>query len=369
MKRIPIIFSGWNLRAVIAFCRFCRMRLIPFYIVAKNEDDPILLSDYKKNVILIRQNTSLSISLVKEVVEIVKSMGGYSPVLMPLTEFLNRFFLGNRMELEAMGCLIPLCDNEIYELISDKFSFENLCKQHGISTPTEYKEITAENIPCVIKPKRYFFDSGKIVADKPKLIMTLSDFEKLGEIDQSVYYSQQFVGGGVYYLLYYFSKDGMYKLYSQKNLVQQHCGLSIVAAESTTIHNDPRVERYTKLFQNIGFHGLVMVEIRDYEGRLYMIEANPRLWGPSQLILDAGMDLFDVFAVENGLLENVTPANYKQGVKYAWIGGFMETSSKGEKLVFHNNYTATEWINHISEWFDSDIYRREDTMRLFNAGV
>jgi hypothetical protein len=36
-----------------------------------------------------------------------------------------------------------------------------------------------------------------------------------------------------------------------------------------------------------GFYGLVMIEVKEYDNQFYMIEANPRLWGPSQLILDA----------------------------------------------------------------------------------
>lgn len=369
MERIPIIFSGWNLRAIIAFCRFCRMRGISFYIIAKNEKDPILLTDYKTNVILIRKDTSLTLNLIRSVVDLVCSKENVLPLLMPITEYLNRFFLANRNELEDMGCIVPLCSNELYGLISDKASFETLCKQNGIATPTEYNDISEKDIPFVIKPRSYFFGEGASVAEKPKLIMTVEDFKKLGTVDQKVYYSQQFVGGGVYYLLYYFSKDGTYKVYSQKNFVQQHSGLSIVAAESSTIHNDPRVEQYTKLFLGVGFHGIVMVEIRDFEKKLYMIEANPRFWGPSQLILDAGMDLFDLFAIDYGLLEKASTVNYKDGVKYSWIGGLIKTSSLGENVVYHNGYNSNEWVNHIEEWYKSDIYRKKDTILLFENGI
>ena len=56
----------------------------------------------------------------------------------------------------------------------------------------------------------------------------------------------------------------------------------------------------------IGYYGLIMIEVKIQDGEYYMIEANPRLWGPSQLILDAGMDLFHRFALDNGLIENYT---------------------------------------------------------------
>ena len=363
--RVAVLFSGWNLRAIVAFCRFCKMRHIPFMIIAKNDKDPILLTHYKENVAFVRKDPKLSLALIRDVVQIVKAKGYESPVLIPSTEYLNRFFLDNRIEIENLGCVIPLCDNEMYSLISDKSSFEKLCIQNGIATPKDHDEISPENIPCVIKPKTYSFGKETIVAEKPRIILSREDFYKLGQVNKDIYYSQEFVGGDVYYLLYYFSNDGKFSVYSQKNYVQQHDGLSIVAAESSSFHQDPRVKKYTEMFLGVGFHGIVMVEIRDYEGDLYMIEANPRLWGPSQLILDSGMNLFDLFAVDCGLISNPVKTEYKQDVKYSWFGGIVETSSLDKQLAYHNQYTADDYLKTIDKWLKHDIYRREDTLQLY----
>lgn len=368
MKKIAILFSGWNQRGVIAFCRFCRKRNIPFRVIARDEKDPVLLTDYKNEVLLIRKEKVLTIEFMRNLYSELSESGFDYPVLMPSTEYLNRFYLSNRQELETIGFIIPLCDTCLYDKISDKSEFEELCKGNDISTPKEYSRVTEKDIPFVVKPRKYFFRGQTSVAEKPKLIMDIGSYESLGTIDYDGYYCQEFVGGDSYYLLYYFAKDGSYRIYSQKNLVQQHSGLSIVAAESSTIHEDSRAEVYTRMFQKIGFRGLVMVEIRDYKGKFYMIEANPRFWGPSQLILDAGMDLFELFAVDNGLLDDLVPSNYKPGIKYSWVGGFIETSSVGEIVAYHNGYNAEKWVNHFSEWIESDIYRREDTIKLFDIG-
>ena len=235
--KVAVLFSGWNLRAIVAFCRFCTMRHIPFIVIAKNDNDPILLTHYKENVALVRKDSALSLALIQGVIQIVKTHGYDSPVLIPSTEYLNRFFLDNRVEIENMGCVIPLCDNEMYSLISDKSSFEKLCIKNGIATPKDHDEISPDNIPCVIKPKTYSFGKGTIVAEKPRIILSREDFDKLGQVNKDIYYSQEFVGGDVYYLLYYFSNDGSCSAYSQKNYVQQHDGLSIVAAESSSFHH------------------------------------------------------------------------------------------------------------------------------------
>lgn len=368
MRAVPIIFSGWNHRAIIAFCRFCKNSEIPALIVAKNDSDPILLTDYKDNVILIRQESDLTLGLFQQVKAKAIELGYSKCVLMPTTEYLNRFYLSNRKALEDMGYRVPLCDERLYEIISDKIEFESLCKQYGIATPKDYAEINEVNIPFVVKPQKYFFQKGTSVAnvaEKPKLILSKEDFESVKNVNPKEYYCQEFIGGEAYYLLYYFAKDGSYSVYSQKNLMQQHGGLSIVAAEASTIHEDPRTELFTKMFLSVGFHGLVMVEFRDYKGQFYMIEANPRFWGPSQLILDAGMDLFERFAKDNAMISEKVHSEYKPGTKYSWFGGVVETSSLHEKIAYHNGYTAMNYIDNISTWLDSDIYRRKDTMSIW----
>ena len=368
MRAVPIIFSGWNHRAIIAFCRFCKKSEIPAFIVAKNDSDPILLTDYKDNVILVRQESDLTLDLFQQVKSKAIELGYSNCVLMPTTEYLNRFYLSNRKALEDMGYRVPLCDERLYEIISDKIEFESLCKHYGIATPKDYAEITEANIPFVVKPQKYFFQKGTSVAnvaEKPKLILSKEDFECVKNVNPKEYYCQEFIGGEAYYLLYYFAKDGTYSVYSQKNLMQQHGGLSIVAAEASTIHEDPRTELYTKMFLSVGFHGLVMVEFRDFKGQFYMIEANPRFWGPSQLILDAGMDLFAKFAEDNGLIEGHSCIEYKPGIKYSWFGGIFDTSSLKERVAFHNLYTADDYLRDISSWLENDVYLRSDTMQVF----
>lgn len=365
MRNIPVIFSGWNHRAIVAFCRFCRKEEIPFYIIAKEQSDPILLSEYKKDVFKIREDSTLTVAFFREIYKELTEKGDYRLVLMPTTEYLNRFYLSNRKELENIGFIIPLCDSSLYDTISDKAEFEKLCKANNIATPAEYTEVSKGQLPFVVKPRNYFFGGGVNVAEKPKLIMNEADFNKLGKVDLNNYYCQEFVGGTAFYLLYYFAQDGSYSIYSQKNLIQQHGGLSIVAAESSTYHNDSRAVAFTKMFLNVGFKGLVMVEVRDYKGKFYMIEANPRFWGPSQLILDSGMDLFERFASDCGFIETTKTGSYNPLTKYFWMGGFYNTSSLKEKCAYLSEYNAEKLIESYADWCNADIYKREDTYSIF----
>lgn len=365
MKRIAVVFSGWNNRAVVAFCRYCESRNVQYVIVAKNENDPILQTSFAKNVIYVREEPQISMPLFPTIVKKISNIGNAIPILMPTTEYLNRYFLENRKELETAGYVIPLCSSELYDTVSSKEKFERLCKQNGIVTPSDFDELSKERIPFVIKPRSYFFGEGSVVAEKPKLVLNENDYASLGDIDMRGYYCQEFIGGNAYYLLYYISKDGTYSVYSQKNFVQQHDGLSITMAKSSDIHRDKRTDEYTKMLKNIGFYGLIMIEIREYRNKFYMIEANPRFWGPSQLILDAGMDLFDRFAYDCGLISSLPQTNFRKDADYFWFGGCIETILSGKELSFHNNYTYEKLGRDLPFLLKSDIYKRKDTINVF----
>jgi hypothetical protein len=99
-----------------------------------------------------------------------------------------------------------------------------------------------------------------------------------------------------------------------------------------------------------------------------MIEANPRLWGPSQLILDAGMDLFYFFAADNELINAVPKSQFKKGVKYFWSGGIIEDQLKGEMPVFHQ-YSASEFFKENAGWCKADLYTKSDTLKVYQKEV
>ena len=54
-----LIFSGYNQRAVVAFCREATSLKVPFCIIAKSEEDTILKTIYKEQVFAIRSEKLL----------------------------------------------------------------------------------------------------------------------------------------------------------------------------------------------------------------------------------------------------------------------------------------------------------------------
>ena len=362
-QRAVLILSGYNNRGIIAFCRFCVQHDIAFYIIASGPDDSILLSGYKTNVIETRQSFELSLDIfTKYDKEFCRRNGFLEWLILPSTEFLNRFLLSNRETLEAEGFIIPLCSKSLYELLSDKLQFSEYCKTQHLTIPGEYDSIQSIRFPFVAKPKKYF-SNQKEVSEKPIIVTNEIELEKLKKGNTEDFYFQEFIGGQSLYLLYYFSGDGNYSVFSQENLIQQYNGLSIIAARSAEWHRSAVGQDYAQLLLSLGYHGLIMIEVKFYKGQFYMIEANPRLWGPSQLILDAGMDLFDRFAADNHLISKMPAKTYTAGTRYFWQGGIIEDQQKNVATAFHN-YEKDLFFDDYAQWTRADIYLRPDTLSV-----
>ncbi|MBJ6119786.1 hypothetical protein JAO76_16380 [Pontibacter sp. BT310] len=356
-----LLFSGYNQRGVISFCRFCEKNNVGFNIIALEESDTILKTNYKTQVKFIRETKEL---LIDDFLKYKKLIPNTQLLIIPSSEYLNRFLLKNKASLSEIGYLIPLCEPNLYHIISDKYSFGNLCKNYNITVPSEYNLDKELIYPFVIKPLTYSSSTGSIL--KPSIIFSTNDFENfIQKNDLKDFYLQEFIGGSSYYLLYYFRLDGSYTVFSQENLIQQSNGRSIVAAQSSDIHKNPISKQFSALFLDNEFTGLVMVELKFYKNQFYMIEANPRLWGPSQLILDAQMNLFESFLNDYGLLDGYEKLNYKVNVKYFWSGGIIEDQRKQESLAFHS-YSKELFFNDYTKFCAKDIYAYPDTFEVYS---
>ena len=359
-----LVFSGYNQRAIIAFLRTLKKHNVPFGIVARDAGDSIFLTSYKDRVIFVRKRKALALEEVLFAVRSAKKASLSDIILIaPSTEFLNRFLLKNRPVLEKEGCIIPLVEESLYTRISDKYAFCTLCQSHGIEIPQEYPEIIT---PCVAKPRVYATNTGDVFS--PVLIKDKRDrdaFIKCYRNRIEDFFFQEYVVGESFYLLYYFGQGGvvMGKL-SQENILQQPEGKSIIAAESASIHNEDVSASFEKLFQGFNFRGLVMVEVRrTSDGRDVMIEANPRFWGPSQLFVDSGVDLFALFLKDFGLV-NSLPKSKNTPTLYFWFGGLVEVLTQGRTPVFYGR-KKEYFLQNMHTFLQHDIYKRSDTLPLF----
>ena len=348
------IMSGYNQRAVIAFLRYLKkIEYDKYSIIAANESDQILNTIYKDRVIYIRKEKQLTVKEFKDIFDDVHEEG----IFMPSTEALVRFQIDNRDFFKEYMISIPVVEKRLYETISDKREFWNLCRNSGFWVPEIYTDIRNVCFPLMIKPKKFFSSNNKIYSP-----VKIESPEKLDafflECNQEDFDLQQYITGESYYLLYYIGRNGEITSFSQKNLLQQPNGKSMIAARPSNIHNESICDAYGELLRKIGFYGLVMIELRKSGEKYYMIEANPRMWGPSQLIVDAGVNFFGRLLNDNGAHVKLDEDNPDLSVRYFWSGG---GAGDFEKY----RISSDEGINDLEEYKKYDIYNRNDTLEIY----
>lgn len=364
MRTAFVVFSGYNDRAVIAFLRSLRRHHVDCFIVANGGKDRIFCTPYGRFVACVRDCPALSRENIAEALDaVVVAAPGRRLIYAPSTEALNRFFLENRDLLDSRGIELPLVDECLYSALSDKQSFGTLCCSHGILVPGELSNPEECSVPFVAKPVSY--DIAAPVA--PILVMTEADRSRLLAMPQvSRLYFQQFVDGRSLYLLLHVAKDGRVLSFSQENLVQQPNGKSIIAAIASDFHLDTQAGAFVEMLKGVRFHGLIMIEVRFNDDGCYMIEANPRFWGPSQLFVDAmAFDLFDAFLADLGIDSSAPKDTPVQG-RYFWLEGLISTLKSGGRPVLHN-YDCEQLSRDFSAWVASDVYGREDTKKIFSG--
>lgn len=362
MKAITI-FSGYNFRAVIAICRYLAMHNLRAYIIANGRNDPICYTNYQKWVIGYRKANVLDVAELKAYFfEILTISRASRLLIIPTSEYLNRFLLQHMKEF--LNIELPLVNLELYQLISDKESFKEICNCFSIFSPAQ-KTVSLDKpeYPFVAKRKTYSMDKNLQV--KPYLIFTEYDYRNfLDKENLNDFYFEEYISGKSYYLLYSFDKKGNYRFFSQLNLIQQSGGKSIIAATNSDMKLDEVGGQYIKLFQHIGFFGLVMVEIRESKGSFYMIEANPRVWGPIQFVVDNCPELLDLFFNSNGF-ENVV-SNKPKRQDYFWFGGYFFDRINANPINFFNTKKSCLDDISLANWLRSDVFLREDTINYFH---
>ncbi len=361
-KQAILVISGYNIRAVIAFCRWATAHRIDFHIIARDYADPIFLTSYKNQVAFVRSSPEFNPESLHSWVKTLCDRYKYHRVLiLPSTEYLNRFLLNYRSSIECEYCLVPLTEASLYNLISDKYSFAKLCESYGLNVPDEFNGVPME-LPFVAKPRKYFSSAGKQLV--PQLVCDMDDLERFRREKRAEdYFFQRFISGRSLYLLAYIQANREDVLYSQENLVQQARGGSIILARHSDFHLTESARRYVSMLHDIKFSGLIMVEVRLEEStdRYFMIEANPRLWGPLQFPIDNGVDVFGALLYEYGF-EIDTPSLTPSGTDfYFWSGGITQ---EFEPMSYHN-YSSNEFMKDFPILRTQDIFFRQDTFNLY----
>ncbi|MEQ9994802.1 hypothetical protein [Pectobacterium versatile] len=352
-----VIFSGANERAIIACCRHFIKNDISFSIISRPLNDIIFLSKYRKNVDSSRKSDVLLIDdMVCCITELRVKYPNDNLVFLPTAESIIRIVLENKELFISKGLDIRLVSLDVYLNISDKRRFLNIGKEYNIDIPGEVVSPDIIDIPLVAKPKAEFSSKDQVKI-YPRLIFNENELQEILDSKYNdEYFFQTYIDGDSYYYLVFIFPDGKYNIAYQKNILQQGNGKSIIAAKLCECPDEGFEDKIINLLNSIGFFGFIMIEVMQYKGITYLIEANPRLWGPFDLALKAG------FLPENVFFQRKITMKYKNA-KYIWLTGLIDSLSKNDDV---RNY-----VNHKNKFFlvlsfiFSDFYLKFDTIGIF----
>jgi hypothetical protein len=362
-----LVFSGGNDRAVLGFLRALRLCGERAHIVARTRDDRILRTRYRRDVAWVRPDHSLNLGIFAECVERAREKAGSRTLaVLPSTEYFNTFLLKYRAEVEGMNCEVPLVDASIYDRLTGKRTSTDFFAAAGFSVPREWREPDAGRLPVVAKPLHNVSRSGQSLY--PCLLQTPAQLEAFrNKMDAGEYFLQEYVRGESLYLLMYVpSVGGSAFTWSQRNLLQQPEGKSMLLAEPSDFHSSETATRLVDAIRGAGFRGLGMVEMIRSAHREVFIEMNPRIWGPVQFCLDQRQPLLQAFIGETlhgDPRRFVSRRNKTSRSRYFWLGGLADTLAAGRQPDWHAKKRSMASV--VFGGVASDVYLRMDSWRCF----
>lgn len=354
-----IIFTGANERAVIAACRYFRKSGIEFSLIGRPGKDKIRYTKYKSELHAIRNMDYLDIQDMANCISVIKNLFKDDELIyLPTAESVNRVIMSERKMFDLAGLRCHLPDEETYNIISDKSKFIDLTQKYGVMSPLTIVNPVESDIPFVAKPQNEFSNLTGIKL-YPELIMTKEIFNEFGSNPNlKEYFFQKYIDGESYYYLFSFMSDKTYVARYQRNLMQQSGGKSIVAAVACSCPDKIFEKNIVTALESINFQGLVMVEMMMKDEMSWLIEANPRLWGPFQLAIQQG--------ITPSLFTQGNHYEFTQGTKvnYLWFGGIIGDWSRKKSLRYYLRKNESMWKFILSS-IRSDVYLHRDTIHLF----
>ena len=349
------IFSGANERALVALCRAFARRGQACSIAARPGPDPIRYTRYRAWIEAERSDDALDLAdMLRCVRRIVARHPAQRLIFLPTAESVNRWVLRHREAFEQAGLSVPLVDEAVYLAISDKASLLTLAARFGLELPPALIVPDPLALPLVAKP-RYEFEPDSGCRLYPELIFERTQLEHfLAVHDPHHYFFQHYLDGASYYYLAHFDRTGRSHFAYQRNLLQQANGKSILAAELCRCPNTQVQRQLEALFGYLGYHGYAMIELMELDGHFYLIEVNPRFWGPWALADRAG---FLPEACDGRALET----NDDCSGSYFWLGGWLADRRAGRSLRRYPAMRRT-WLPAL---LGNDVYLRPDSLSLF----
>ncbi|NBB61645.1 hypothetical protein GVN18_20400 [Pseudomonas sp. ODNR1LW] len=363
-KPLVVIFTGANERAVGAFCRSLQRDRIDFLLITRNARDVLYRTRLRRHLFAQRTRDALDENEFKRLLLDIKARYPQRALtIAPSAESINRLLLDMQDWLCREGIQSIAVSPNIYQLFSDKEKLLAAATTVGLKIPAVIEQLAETQLPFVLKPRIENNINGQRLY--PLLVRNAAEYtEHTRGYDAKRYLIQRYIDGQSFYYLYFRNDAGVVALY-QRNIAQQAAGKSMVAAELASCPDADTDVRLRALLEQHAYRGFIMFEVMESAGQYYIIEANPRMWGPMQLALENGFRASWLVQDQDTAPQMAPPLRFL-GLwprdKYLWLGGFAG-QVHGDMRFFSG---ARRWLWKACCWLPRyDIWFSTDSLRLF----
>lgn len=204
--------------------------------------------------------------------------------------------------------------------LTDKWLCYELCQEAGVPMPKTAKlepgySLEGFRFPVVIKPRRLSASRGVAFFEREE------DLRRHAPNGIEDFVVQEVIEGELHDSTSCSKNGQIAAMLTQKRVVTLYDfgGGGII---NKTTHEPDLMDLTERLVQHLGWNGVLLLDfIRDPAGRPFLLEANPKFWGTTQLTLDAGLNypqmLVDLFVHDQEPPAERPP--YDVGVLYKWV--------------------------------------------------
>ena len=337
-----------------------------FNILSSRDNDIEMILGYKKDEFshvihnLIYGQTKFFIySSVKEIVEYFNLIQT-EVVYVPIEEDLTLSFLEYQTK-QSLGMIkFTLPDIDIYRLVRDKFKLSTYCIKNSISVPKVYTLTDPQqyngNFPLLLKPK---IGSGSRGIYRVHSSLELTRIAPNSEQN----FLQEILPNSINVeaVNFFAIKGVITSAYGHRRL-RTFPSKGGVSVESEYFLEKDTLQEAKNIIRSLKYSGLGMIEfLRDDDGKVRLIEINPRIWG--SIILAAKAEPFLLKDYIKYSLDANTPINEVDGAiqtnygKMLWIlpyGMFYFLSLLSKSKVVLKDYVFINFS--YSKWYRSAFF-------------
>ncbi len=373
---MPAILLGGGPIA-LAVARGLAQANVPVYALG-HESDPIRWSRHRELFV----DTGAGASSQERWLDWLEQRPGEGVVL-PCNDDALELLARHRRRLEGHGYVLTEADDDVVLALLDKERTYELARAAGVPTPRTLtlrapEDVTAAaewiGFPCAVKPLHaHHFAEHFGLARKVLRATDVRDLERafldLGQLGVAALVTEIVPGPDDQFVSFYGYLDerGETLIQFTKRKLRQNPPYFGIGCYHVTDWNPEVAEAGLRFLRGVGVRGLACVEFkRDArDGRLVLIESNPRFTAASELLRAAGLDLAQF--TYNRLLGRPVPkldSPYRRGL-HLWVPAGDVRAAVGYREC--GDLGLREWVRSLAAPQRFPVASFEDPGALLGA--